>query len=208
MVWDSTDTRAMLVGAVVATLCFAPIFTYFTKARKDANTNITQLGGSSLLAAWPFFDKRSDFLWSNFRTTGQNIFRFRVLQASCICLAEASQTNVNRKHHVVAMHGEEARKVFFGDKGLDMGEGYRLLMGGSPRVEDLNLEAGEHGRQFFLKNLSDLFTKERLADRMCCVLYELNMRITTLNLFSVSDTFKRHRPTDGWLGLRRNNEPI
>ena len=89
MVWDSTDGWAMLVGAAVAALCFSPIFTYYTRARKDANTNITQLGGTSLLAAWPFFDKRNDFLWSNFETTGQNMFRFRVLQVSRICLAES-----------------------------------------------------------------------------------------------------------------------
>ncbi|KAJ7465106.1 cytochrome P450 [Mycena latifolia] len=146
MVWEHMYTGSVTIVAVVA-LCLSTLFTYYARARKSAKTNITELGGFSLLAAWPFFAKRNDFLWSNFKKIGQNMFRFRLLQ-----------------YHVVVMHGDDARKAFFNDKGLNLNEGYRLLMGGSPKIEDINVSAGEYGRQFFLKNLSDLFTKERLAE--------------------------------------------
>ncbi|KAJ7465108.1 cytochrome P450 [Mycena latifolia] len=128
MVWEHTYTGSITIVAVVA-LCFSTLFTYYARARKSAKTNITELGGFSLLNAWPFFAKRNDFLWSNFKKTGQNMFRFRVLQ-----------------HHVVVMHGDGARKVFFNDKGLNMEEGYRLLMGGGPNIEDINVSTGEYGR--------------------------------------------------------------
>lgn len=34
-----------------------------------------------------------------------------------------------KKHDVVALRGEEARKVFFDTKSLDFIEGYKILMG-------------------------------------------------------------------------------
>ncbi|KAJ7097708.1 hypothetical protein C8R44DRAFT_748417 [Mycena epipterygia] len=59
------------------------------------------------------------------------------------------------QHHVVAMHGADARKAFFNNKDLNLSDGYRLLVGGGPKVKDINANAGEYGRQFFLKNLLD-----------------------------------------------------
>lgn len=47
--------------------------------RKDA---IRELGGLSVMTAWPFFSKRYDFLVSNFKKTGEKLFQFRVLQVS------------------------------------------------------------------------------------------------------------------------------
>ena len=38
---------------------------------------------STILAAWPFFTKRYDFLKENFQKTGRNLFSFKVLHV-CI----------------------------------------------------------------------------------------------------------------------------
>ncbi|KAJ7664281.1 cytochrome P450 [Mycena rosella] len=94
--------------------------------------------GFSLLAAWPFFAQRNDFLWANLKKAGANIFRFRILQS--------------REHHVVAMHGVDVRMAFFNATGLDMNEGYRPLMGGGAKVRDIDINAEETSRQFFLKH--------------------------------------------------------
>ncbi|KAJ7141246.1 cytochrome P450 [Mycena epipterygia] len=130
-------------------LCLSTIFTYYrTKPQKSNNgLNIPELGSFSLLAAWPFFSRRDDFLWSNFKKTGVQMFRFRVLQ-----------------HHVVAMRGTEARQAFFTDKALNLPEGYKLLFGTSPSIRDVDVDRAEYNTQFLHKQLSELLSKERMAD--------------------------------------------
>lgn len=36
------------------------------------------------------------------------------------------------------MAGEENRRIFLNDRSLDLREGYRILMGGIPKLEDIN----------------------------------------------------------------------
>ncbi|KAJ7664309.1 cytochrome P450 [Mycena rosella] len=80
MVWDKISTGSIAVVFTTAGLCFSTYFIFYGKGQKRATTNIPELGGFSLLTAWPFFAQRNDFLWANFKKTGANIFRFRVLQ--------------------------------------------------------------------------------------------------------------------------------
>lgn len=49
---------------------------------KAGDTNITKLGGISILNARDFFRKRFDFLMANFQKTGEPMFSFNVLQVS------------------------------------------------------------------------------------------------------------------------------
>ncbi|KAJ6538899.1 cytochrome P450 [Mycena vulgaris] len=134
-------------------LCVSSLSYYYrANAQKNKALNIPELGGFSLLAAWPFFAKRDTFLWSNFKKTGSPMFKFRVLQAALL------------QHHVVAMRGTEARKAFFTEKALDLNSGYGLLFGTAPSVKDLDVETAEYSTQFLFKQFMDLFSKERLAD--------------------------------------------
>jgi hypothetical protein len=86
-----------------------------------------------------FFNKRYNFLRSNFDKTGHDLFSFRVLQVSSHpCKYLLHNTNVIIQYQVVAMSGEEAGKTFFNEQGLNFTEGYRLLMGGVSHVLKLH----------------------------------------------------------------------
>jgi hypothetical protein len=67
---------------------------------------------------------------------------------------------------VVAMHGTEARKAFFGDKALNLTEGYKLF-NGQPDIH-VDAETAEYSFQFYHKQLTDLLSKQRLADGEWC----------------------------------------
>ncbi|KZP30145.1 cytochrome P450 [Athelia psychrophila] len=100
------------------------------KSSSVDDTEIYALGGLPLTNTWAFFNKRYDFLRSNFER-GHEMFSFKVMQ-----------------HKIVAMSGENGRQFFFHDKNLNFREGYRLLMGS---VSDLN---GILGGTFLLESVS------------------------------------------------------
>jgi sterol 14-demethylase len=62
-------------------LGLATSYAYTFVSGEDA-TKMHQLGGFSIINAWTFFNKRYEFLWSNFNKTGQDLFSFKVLQVS------------------------------------------------------------------------------------------------------------------------------
>jgi hypothetical protein len=73
------------------------------------------------------------------------------------------------KHRVVVVTGTGARKDFFGDGSLDLVEGYKILMGGAPRIEDIEVDAevdlpAAENMSDFMKRISLLFRKERVAE--------------------------------------------
>jgi len=64
------------------------------------------------------------------------------------------------------LSGEEARKIFFVEQGLSLLEGNRILMGATPRLEDINVKPqdGEiHGGDF-VKRVLLLMHKDRILD--------------------------------------------
>jgi len=66
---------------------------------------------------------------------------------------------------VIALTGEQARKLFYTNNSLDISEGYRILQGGAPRIEDINIgEDFELKRQEGVKRIHGLFRKERVAE--------------------------------------------
>jgi len=109
-------------------------YAYFFSSGNNPN-KIHELGGLSIANAWTFFNKRYDFLRSNFEKTGQDLFSFKVLHVSLrLCNRVSHNKCVAFQHQVVAMSGDEARKMFFNEKGLDFVQGYKLLMGGVSQV--------------------------------------------------------------------------
>ncbi|KAJ7684621.1 cytochrome P450 [Mycena polygramma] len=119
------------------------------------------LGGYPMLSAWLFFTKRYDFLCDTFKRTGQNMFRFRVLQ-----------------HHVVALSGEEGRKAFFSEKNFDMEEGYRILGGPTPNPRDINVKTMDGtGAGPFAKHVLNLVRKDRMMAVIPHLLEDTNRRM-------------------------------
>ncbi|KAG9073718.1 hypothetical protein FS749_014743, partial [Ceratobasidium sp. UAMH 11750] len=113
--------------------------------------DIKRIRGWPLLGHWAFFTKRHDFILGGFQQLrGQPMFGFSIL-----------------KNNVVALKGEEARKAFFDCRDLDLNEGYRLLLGGNPKVKDIvKVPVNEDGNQqlsSYLQRLYPLLRTERLA---------------------------------------------
>lgn len=71
------------------------------------------------------------------------------------------------QHRVVALTGPIARKEFFSNPKLDFEEGYRVLFGGEPDIQDVKVEvdmAAAENRSDGIKRLLLLIRKERLAE--------------------------------------------
>lgn len=110
---------------------------------------IHNLGGIPILAAWDFYTKRYDFLRKHF-DSGKKYFQFHILQ-----------------HRVVALSGEDARKLFFSEQGLDLDDGYRILQGGIPSLEEIDIKDGEVKLDTdFMKRLLLLLHKDRISNGM------------------------------------------
>ncbi|KAJ7671376.1 cytochrome P450 [Mycena polygramma] len=139
---------SLLYSSLGTGLILALGYLYFKPRRQSSysGTKIRQLGGFWLLNAWAFFTKRYDFIGDAFRRTGEKVFRFRIL-----------------KYNVIGVSGTDARTLYFSDKGLNLGEGYKILMGGGPDVNDIKLDA-EVDRGIFIRQLSTVMTKDRLQD--------------------------------------------
>ncbi|PPQ80150.1 hypothetical protein CVT26_011784 [Gymnopilus dilepis] len=136
--------------------------------------SIRTIGGIPILTAWTFFSKRYDFLWKNFRSIPDPHFRFQVLQ-----------------HQVVALRGEEARKAFFDTRSLDFVEGYKILMGAVPRLQDISIEnTMSEDVSWFNKQLATLLNKKRLTDVLPSLLNDINHRMEGWGKKGRMDPFK------------------
>jgi len=81
--WNASYALPTAAAVLASAVLYS---TLFTAPRSDAT--IHPLGGLSILTAWQFFNRRFDFLKSNFSETGQNMFSFKVLHARpCIAIA-------------------------------------------------------------------------------------------------------------------------
>ncbi|KAG6831123.1 hypothetical protein H0H92_012548 [Tricholoma furcatifolium] len=65
---------------------------------------------------------------------------------------------------VVIAKGEECRKAFFDDKNLDVNEGYKILMGGAPRLNDIDIEQPEDAALFKKHILTSIASEGRISD--------------------------------------------
>lgn len=62
--------------------------------------------------AYSFFTTQFDFLTEAFKTTRSEVFRFQLL-----------------KNEVIALSGDEARRMFFREKSLNLYQGFQVLIG-------------------------------------------------------------------------------
>ncbi|KAG6805328.1 hypothetical protein H0H92_015825, partial [Tricholoma furcatifolium] len=83
-VLSASPAFQLLVNSPTLALCTAFALVILTTAAlksfslRQRSQSICDLGGISFLTAWPFFKKRHDFIWANFKKTGAKMFRFRV----------------------------------------------------------------------------------------------------------------------------------
>ncbi|GBE78810.1 hypothetical protein SCP_0200070 [Sparassis crispa] len=133
-----------------------------------------------------FIAPKYEFLNSNFRRTGEKLFKFRVLQ-----------------HTVVALSGEEARKVFFNDKRLNFNEGYRLFLGGAPQLSDINmLDADDAAIKFFYKYFQLVLTKERIMNVLPFLLDGMHKRMQIWGSKGRINPFKEIYDLVFWMTIR------
>lgn len=92
--------------------------------RPKCNNNApVPLPGFSTFAFLSFFRRRFDFLNNGFRITGQPLFQFYLLTCT-----------------VIAVSGETGRNVFFGTRGFDLYEGFKVLSGAIPLVRGVTTD--------------------------------------------------------------------
>ncbi|KAF7974038.1 hypothetical protein HWV62_13569 [Athelia sp. TMB] len=76
------------------------------------------------------------------------------------------------------MSGAEPRHVFFHDKSLSFTEGYALLMGAAPRLEDIKVETDSSDSvSAFNKRLAKILRKDRLQDVIPTLFSDANKRM-------------------------------
>ena len=107
-----SDDIRLLAGAVGVVAVLATTAAYYALSSKDKGDEFPKLQGVQLYHAWNFFQRRHDFLQSSFKRNHGKSFSFNVLH-----------------HNIVALAGEDARRVFFSDPGFDLDEGYRISKG-------------------------------------------------------------------------------
>jgi len=68
------------------------------------------------------------------------------------------------QHRMIVMAGENNRRIFFGDKNLDL-SGYRILLGGVPNIQDIHKSSAiEENVPEFIKQLTLLLHRERVNE--------------------------------------------
>jgi len=174
--WTTLQQSPIAIPAItaVAVATFI-IFLYPVLSPQRKPTAIKELGGLSILTAWPFFTKRHGFLKSNFAKTGDELFTFKVLQ-----------------HSVTASRGLGARKAFFDHKSLNFTEGYKILMGASPRLEDIDKSSndGDERVPWFNKQLAILLNKRRLSEVIPTLFDDIQARMEGWGQNGRIDPFK------------------
>ena len=159
------DNYAWLIIGCFTCLIF--LFSCFYLLRTTSDGKLYDLGGLPILSAWPFFSVRYDFMRKNFNLSKGLPFRFRVLQVNSNVVSPSLDFSYNfplLQHQVVALSGPNGRKLFFNNSGLDVSQGYKIPLGGAPRIDDI-IDAPDLVRSEFFKRLHFLLQKDRLTER-------------------------------------------
>ncbi|KDR74057.1 hypothetical protein GALMADRAFT_141795 [Galerina marginata CBS 339.88] len=167
------DTVLSLTGLSSLAFAILALVVYRSLSTTSKRSTVRQIGGLQIFNAWTFFSKRYDFLWSNFRASSDPHFKFQVLQ-----------------HQIVALRGEEARKVFFDTKNLDFLEGYKLFMGAAPRLRDISVQTVSGDVSWFNKQVVALLSKNMLSDVLPSFLSDINSRTERWGRKGRFDPFK------------------
>jgi len=102
----------LIAGAAAAVLILAITVAHYSLSSKDKENEFPKLWGIQLYHAWNFFRQRDDFLRSKFEQKLGKSFAFNVLH-----------------HTVIVLAGEDARRTFYSDSHLNLGEGHKVLVG-------------------------------------------------------------------------------
>lgn len=148
------------MGAILATTVV-----YFALKSEDKEHEFPKLPGIQLFHAWNFFGRRYDFLQSGFKRTSGKSFTFNALQ-----------------HNVIALTGEEGRRVFFSSPYLDIREGAKLLTGAVPRIGNVDIATEKclESTNQFIKKINKLLNSNRLENVLPILLEDI---------FTKSDTW-------------------
>ena len=106
------EDSQLFAGAVGAAAILVTSAAYYTLRSKDREHDFPKLPGIQLYHAWKFFQQRYDFFQANLKQNLGKSFSFNVLH-----------------HNVIALSGEDARRVFFSNPHFDINGGYSILMG-------------------------------------------------------------------------------
>jgi len=106
------EDNQLIACALGAAAILATTAVYRALSTKDKHHEFPKLRGIQLYHACNFFYQRDDFLQVNFKRNFGKSFSFNVLH-----------------HNVIALTGEDARRVFFSNPHLNFDEGYKILMG-------------------------------------------------------------------------------
>ena len=106
---EENQLVASVIGAAAILVATA---VYYIFSSNDKADEFPKLRGIQLYHAWNFFQQRHDFLQSNFKRNLGKSFSFNVLH-----------------HKIVALTGEDARRVFYSNPHLDFSQGYKILVG-------------------------------------------------------------------------------
>jgi sterol 14-demethylase len=140
----------------------------FYLLRTTFDGKLYDLGGLPILSVWSFFSKRYDFMRENLKLSRGLPFRFRILQVNTnvVFLGSISFNLQSPQYRVVGVSGPSGRKLFFNHSSLDMSEGYKILMGAAPRLEDMrdSLETSERLRAEGMKRIHFILQKDRMVE--------------------------------------------
>ena len=161
--WDSNVSLAAVVTAATVMVLSASLF-----KRPSRDPKIHYLSGLNIVHAWRFFTRRFDFLSGNFKNTGKKFFEFYVLQV-CSYLSDRLcylLMRVLMQNRVLALRGEEQRRVFYTHQNLSMMQGHQFLVGAAPDLKDINLteDGSKDFETGFYKRLLAIQHKERVQD--------------------------------------------
>ena len=106
------EDSQLIAGVVCAAVILVTAAAYLVFGSSDDGHDFPKLRGIQLYHAWNFFQRRFDFVHSNFKQNSGKSFSFNVLH-----------------HNVVALTGEDARRAFFSNSHLSFYQGYKILMG-------------------------------------------------------------------------------
>lgn len=134
-------TLIRLFSFIVVVKCFR----LAAAANKDAIKTVL-LPLSTMTTIRTFYSRRLDFFEWGFRTTGKSAFRFNLLQ-----------------NHVLAVSGEEGRRIFFSSKGFDINQGFKNLAGAIPILAGVTSDLSMQNVALIHKRLGSVQTRENLS---------------------------------------------
>ena len=102
----------LAAGTVGVAVILATTAAYYAFSSNDREHEFPKLRGVQIYHAWNFFQRRYDFLHSNFERNFGKSFSFNVLH-----------------HNIIALIGDDARQAFFSNPHINLNEGYKILVG-------------------------------------------------------------------------------